>query len=1063
MKYTYSNEQHDALTSILDARNRKSITPDMPLWKLKLTEEEYVSLKNTLLQNSYRLESFGMEAALCYAEWWRRDYNGGIPSREDVAVGIGLPQYCWERLYKAARNGLRNHGFTFMHSLKGNEYFRTLLNQGGLPVNYIKNGTNLGGFSRFLIGLVEELSLINIDWDDNNLDLIKNFNCIAYLGKAFKNDNIYDVALQIAHAIISEEDRWLPYDDADSSLSELTKSLKRNIIELRANTELSHSLSLSWKLRIITEGTASLFVNLNVVKDILAKSIEGLDYQSCYSFDVFVAGTLVGKYVRKSLIKDDMGEVVDAIYSRVTVGVANDIKWNGEPVVEVKIRCDNDVRLFPTICGSYAPNFEYPLVFQMLDENVYSLKSTANAEHNISVFSSDWECSGSHTLIINNTTYSAIEFADVVTLHNIMSDESVTITNEFTPYSAEFRGTYIQWVEKTNFKLLTRVPVISVFDNNGVRVNNVKPKYRLHNQKGDWRNLSNSCLLPFGLIDIKVDFPDSRCAVETFFFIGDMSFTSRNEKILSTELSLESRNKFKAKIEESENLSVEKLDDKIWRISRDASASRYSSTCNLRIIANDNPPLRISVVVPFEGITVMDLEGKMVSSGKIISYDNLNFFNIISHGRSGEIDVTYKSDRLKDNDNIKHLKSPIIKGIVPLSDYRELIARMFQLYGTNTFDRSSSVELKIYDKRIYIRKFVLDSELFTDKIRITDYTCDDTSDFIYDGDVYALPVSEDIKPSDLVQVKLKPYNQQLSLFNIPYELIDSEIIIFSGPESLRRIVPKYYNLGQGESSLEERKEKAATNTMLWSEKLSNDNLFGGEYWVKVVSALRIMSEFNLPFTTFNAFKAIGRNPKLVTNLILACWLHGASDVLIQEIDRIEDELNIAIHWIPRSVWSECIEHFMCSLPQMLIGKMLGDITELISSIFNATVSTEVAPELTRYVTGSNIGTAHLFSKADINQFNSKIHGYTDDNMDLPLIRFTLTNKYYADQQMRVSYRVMIESAMCAAESIAEVNGRIELFSLEGKEYARIINFYRKYFKKTYSEILIGTVKQIASK
>lgn len=102
---------------------------------------------------------------------------------------------------------------------------------------------------------------------------------------------------------------------------------------------------------------------------------------------------------------------------------------------------------------------------------------------------------------------------------------------------------------------------------------------------------------------------------------------------------------------------------------------------------------------------------------------------------------------------------------------------MFQLYGTNTFDRSSSVELKIYDKRIYIRKFVLDSELFTDKIRITDYTCDDTSDFIYDGDVYALPVSEDIKPSDLVQVKLKPYNQQLSLFNIPYELIDSEIII----------------------------------------------------------------------------------------------------------------------------------------------------------------------------------------------------------------------------------------------------------------------------------------------
>src|SRR5699024_3235889 len=98
----------------------------------------------------------------------------------------------------------------------------------------------------------------------------------------------------------------------------------------------------------------------------------------------------------------------------------------------------------------------------------------------------------------------------------------------------------------------------------------------------------------------------------------------------------------------------------------------------------------------------------------------------------GMIDVTYKSDKITDCDKIKHLKSPVIEGIVPLSDYRDLFARMFQLYGANTFDRSSSIDLKIYNKCIYIRKFVLDSELTSDKIRITDYTSEDTSDFIYD-------------------------------------------------------------------------------------------------------------------------------------------------------------------------------------------------------------------------------------------------------------------------------------------------------------------------------------------
>lgn len=621
-------------------------------------------------------------------------------------------------------------------------------------------------------------------------------------------------------------------------------------------------------------------------------------------------------------------------------------------------------------------------------------------------------------------------------------------------------------IYNANFKLLTRIPVISVFDQTGTRVGNIKPKYRIHNSKAEWRNLSNSCLLPFGLVDIKVEFPDNKYVMETFYFIDDMTFASRNETMFSTELHLDSRHVISAKVDECENLSVEMTDKNTWRISRDACASKYSPTCNLKIIAENNPPLKVSVVVPFEGIVISDLEGKIVPSGKIISYDNLRYFNIISHGQSGMIDVTYKSDKIEDDDTIKHLKSPVIEGIVPLSDYRDLFARMFQLYGANTFDRSSSIELKICDKRIYIRKFVLDSELSSDKIRITDYTSEDTSDFIYDGDVYALPVSENIKPAELVQIKLEPYNRQMNLFTIPHELLNSEAILFSGPESSRRLVPKYYNFEQEDYSSEVRGEMSAANIILWSERLSKDDVFVGEYWAKTVKAFRIISEFNLPFTTYNAFKSIGRDPKLLVNLILACWLNGASDVLIQEIDRFEDELNIAVHWIPHTVWGECIESFIRLLPPTLINIMntkLGEITELINALFNATLSAEVASELTQYVAGGNIGDARIFSRADINQFKSKIHGYTDNNIDLPITRFVLQNKYYVDQEMHKSYRVMIESAMCAAENFAQVKNHTNLFLLESRDYARITNFYRKYFKETYSKIFIGTVKQIVNK
>lgn len=73
---------------------------------------------------------------------------------------------------------------------------------------------------------------------------------------------------------------------------------------------------------------------------------------------------LVGKYSRKSFVYDDDGNAISAIYTRISTGMAKDILWKGEPVVEVKVRCDNDERLFLTVAGCYPPNFDHPQVFQ---------------------------------------------------------------------------------------------------------------------------------------------------------------------------------------------------------------------------------------------------------------------------------------------------------------------------------------------------------------------------------------------------------------------------------------------------------------------------------------------------------------------------------------------------------------------------------------------------------------------------------------------------------------------------------------------------------------------------
>ncbi len=159
---------------------------------------------------------------------------------EFIAV---MPTSC----IKLPEKHYKNMVIRFLHSLKGTLYFGTLLNQGGLPINYITNSGNMGNYSRFLKELVSELSLINIDWNEVDSSIIQQFNCISYLGKAFKNENISDVSMQIAHAVIVGEKDILPYDDTDASLAEIDQVNSETAYSRAKAQRKTRPLSLHWK------------------------------------------------------------------------------------------------------------------------------------------------------------------------------------------------------------------------------------------------------------------------------------------------------------------------------------------------------------------------------------------------------------------------------------------------------------------------------------------------------------------------------------------------------------------------------------------------------------------------------------------------------------------------------------------------------------------------------------------------------------------------------------------------------------------------------------------------
>lgn len=772
---------HTSYLDILRTRGMQGLQKNMPLWKFKLSEEEYEALKQTLRIHTSDLAKYGEEAALCYAEWWRRDYKGNIPSKEDVAMGIGIHSSYANELYKAAREALQKHGYTFLHSLKGTLYFRTLLNQGGLPINYITNSGNMGNYSRFLKELVSELSLINIDWNEVDSSIIQQFNCISYLGKAFKNENIYDVSMQIAHAVIVGEKDILPYDDTDASLAELTKSLETAYRRAKAQRK-TRPLSLHWKLRTMENRKGFLYVNMDVVKDISSDSIPGLNIMTCYSFDVFVAGTLVGKYVRKDNIRDEEGNILSAIYTRINVGMHSDILWTGEPVVEVKVRCDNDDRLFLTIAGCYPPNFYYPQVFQMLDDNLYSMSETANAGNNVAIFSHEWKNGKSLPITICDKELYYNAFTDELDLQNSETGEDVKLTNNFTPYTVEFSGNYISWVEKSNYKLLSTIPFVRVYDQEKNRVHNFIVKYRFRNDNYiKWRSLKSSCVFPCGLVDIRVELPDGHTVTETFYSIGKLKFTSDNESVFSTNIICSCGADMLPKINTQEGVDITELGTNKWMVKRSKDSKFTPSVCDFSLYCAGNPTLHLSIAIPFDGVTVTDVKGNIVPNGKIVSLANLTNFCVVSHGCYGKkrnIDVSYVSDKVEDYSLLKHLRSKVIDGLVSLADYNDLIVRMFNLYGANSFDRSSSVAMNIYGTEIFIRKFVLESTIEDGKIRVIDSTEEDTDDFLYDGEVYAFPVGDELSSEDFFVVKLERIDNSENLFAFPDDFDQQEVVVF---------------------------------------------------------------------------------------------------------------------------------------------------------------------------------------------------------------------------------------------------------------------------------------------
>lgn len=218
----------------------------LPLWKLKITDEEFSELrilleKQTHLLNTYSgnpFISFHKECTLFFAEYWRRMYVDGKHSKQMVYDALEPSRhsvdYC-EEFYEAACRGSKLLRIEKYNGGRADP-LNDMLYQGGLPMKLVTANVTNSVWDRFARGLVNR----KINFDDLRLGLVASQSkCL----RDFCEQLIMGIEAEryqlMPFYCINENDAWFLY------LKELAKQEKNRRRQY-------HPFSLTWEFRVDT-------------------------------------------------------------------------------------------------------------------------------------------------------------------------------------------------------------------------------------------------------------------------------------------------------------------------------------------------------------------------------------------------------------------------------------------------------------------------------------------------------------------------------------------------------------------------------------------------------------------------------------------------------------------------------------------------------------------------------------------------------------------------------------------------------------------------------------------
>lgn len=942
------------------------------LWKYFLTDDEFNELKKSIqFAQSWDLDP--RDAALYFAEWWKRNYNGGKPSKYEIFKSIGGNiQYNLNQkdFYKSAKKGAAMLGVKWIKR-QNTLYFRTLLMQGGLPLKHMSE--NQSHYSNFLEAVLDEQPEKVEDFSFQTQITNK-------LPISSRIDIVYENCFEIVSSILNDENVYDELFNSNEVIKSIAGKLKVRKTGLVKRERISKPQNY-WLLNLSKENP-KIELRLGLSENFKAESLTN------------VLGIEVTEKSYQFFVNDEMVCVFRKMLSgdyKTVWSPHKKLEWNGDnQLVSCYVKVNNNkVQVKDFI--QLVPKLTEPSLWTRFSDNEWRLVkgNNVNTEEAAILYPKDWnsEKTGDSVILYENSL-NWLTFEGTVAVFN--ETEKRTYQSNVTSFDWTIVSQNPRWMESASMPVIQSKPKVIVYnEKNEIEYGNSYEIYIKLKEVGQtWQELSSINLLSTGCYEMKI-VKGEAIAYDSFYNIGNLAINFSKQTIDSAELSI-SNNNFILKLDESPILSIEESNNS-YELKLDLSQNKIPASIIASIKSGTSKSLFFKIIAPFIGMTLVNAEGEIINDGETISFNHLQGIRILSPANCNTIIKMTNDLRqgLTISKEINNEKEALIS-------YKDELLRLFYLADALNHQNKVVIELRNGSER---KKYFLKG--FTHTIDVENQLEGEIKLYESDDelDLYAIPLNCKVSNMSLI-----PLLREEGIYKIPKVDFTQQFIIISSYEVNSQLMPRFVNRNEDFEGIDKNER-----IQVYHDKLEKES-FHDEIWIELLAFYAICKEQNLPFSTFDQLRAISRSSKLSTK---AFFFLGINELDINEyiqktIPELEKDLGFCFHWANKDDWESSINEAI----DFIGPQYFNNIIELFSKYMNE----NNLSQLTQYISNKKKIDSEGVYNSQINELRAILGERVLS--ELPDFKPNVVEKYNVPTRNPVE--ILIKCSIAVAESIDDI-------------------------------------------